>query len=154
MQPLTLLDLKIKEFKTWMQIPEYENALQTLIRQAFEQDIGISFWNRHYSKSDYTYTTGTCQLWIKREPMLGSRKEVVFDIMHEMGHCLDPIKLPLDDRYNVELRKGRELRAWAIADNTFGSFPELQVDVVVYTAYKEACLKDYLNQQAGSTGPA
>ncbi|MDO7874019.1 hypothetical protein Q5H93_04675 [Hymenobacter sp. ASUV-10] len=112
MQQMLKLELKIKEFQDAVQNDKYDSVIEKLLRKIDVLKIGISFWQREFSKADDT--NGIYYLWIKSKTE--NKKEIIFDIMHELGHCLDPIKIPLDDRYNEELRKGREVRAWRIAD--------------------------------------
>jgi hypothetical protein len=136
--PVAYIDATIETFKELVQIPAYDDVLETLIRKAFEQNIRVGAFGIEASRFEES-RGGVLDLLIKKKPKFYSIREVIFDIMHELGHALDPIKLA-PDRSN---ERAREERAWAFADQQFDSFPELQGDKVEYAAYKGACLATY-----------
>jgi hypothetical protein len=136
--PVAYIDATIETFKELVQIPAYDDVLEALIRKAFEQNIRVGAFEIEASRFEES-RGGVLDLLIKKKPKFYSIREVIFDIMHELGHALDPIKLA-PDRSN---EREREERAWAFADQQFDSFPELQGDKVEYGAYKGACLATY-----------
>jgi hypothetical protein len=141
--PDWLIEETIQKFKGVVQLPTYENAIEKLIRQAFEENVRVGSFGIAYSRHEtLTGQDGKpiLEILIKNRPKWYSIREVVFDIMHELGHAMDPIKL-LPDRSN---ERAREERAWAFANQQFASFPELQSDKEEYEAYKQACLATYL----------
>lgn len=142
------IEMKIKEFKAWVNLPAYDSILEALIRNSYAQNIGLSLYDKDWSTcSATTLPDGrrVFYLWIKKEPRFGSKREVLFDIIHESGHAHDDVDRPLPgtrDRDPVAER-GRELRAWAYADEQFGAFPDLADARPEYEAYKRGCLATY-----------
>lgn len=132
---------KIKEFQSLIANYKYDGVAQKLIEEVYAHQIDIGFFDIAYSKTQ-TSEYG-CYLCIKKKPQFGNTAELIFDIMHELGHCLDDIKLQKKDEYNIELRREREIRAWHIADNKFESYPELKEIASNYAAYKDKCLASY-----------
>lgn len=142
------IEMKIKEFKAWVNLPAYDITLETLIRNSYALNISLSLYDEKWSKcSDTTLPDAThvFHLWIKRKPLFGSIREVIFDIMHESGHAHDDIDRPLPGIRDRDLKaeRGRELRAWAYADEQFDALQELADARPEYEAYKRECLKTY-----------
>ncbi|GAB3327448.1 hypothetical protein ACFQT0_28590 [Hymenobacter humi] len=142
MLPLLQLERNIGKFQQTIQVPEYDNVIDKLLRKAGNLNIGASFWNETYSKAQDT--NGIYYLWIKSSAVSGNRKELVYDMMHELGHCLDPLKLGKENKGNAALELAREERAWALADLEFNAHPELQVDRESYSKYQNDCLATYI----------
>jgi hypothetical protein len=142
MLPLPQLEQNIRKFQQVIQVPEYDAVIDKVLRKAGALNIGASFWDQTYSKAQDT--NGIYYLWIKSDATSGNRKELVYDLMHELGHCLDPLKLGRENKGNAILELGREERAWALADQEFSSHPELQNDMASYKEYQAYCLADYI----------
>jgi hypothetical protein len=151
---LPKLDRSIKEFQHTIQVPEYDMVIDKLLRKASQLDIPMSFWGESYSMAEDCETEG-CEskyrIRIRRAAPSGNRKELVYDIMHEMGHCLDPLKLGLGNKGNAKLMLAREQRAWAVANEEFNLYPELQPDIAEYTEYKNSCLAEYIRRAKQSS---
>lgn len=142
------IEMRIKEFQALVNLPAYNSTLETLIRNSYAQNIGISLYNKEWSTcSDTTLADArhVFHLWIKRRPRFGSIREVIFDIMHESGHAHDDIDRPSPGDYSRDpvVERGREMRAWAYADEQFDLFPELADARPEYEAYKRECLATY-----------
>ncbi|RZK45326.1 MAG: hypothetical protein EOO61_00235 [Hymenobacter sp.] len=142
------IKMNIKEVRDTLETVEYDKVIEGLLRKVYSHNMTIAFYDNRKDSVCETTTDEidgsiTCILRIKKKPIFGNVKEILFDIMHEMGHGLDEIKLSLEDRYNLEVRKARELRAWEIADKEFATYLELQADESEYNRYKNECLKKY-----------
>lgn len=130
-----------KELQSLVANPKYDEVARRLIEKVYIHQIRIGFLDVPYSKTQ----TGDygCILTIKTKPQDGDTVELLFDVMHELGHCLDKIKLLKKDERNIELRRERELRAWQFADKEFESHPELRELSSDYADYKAKCLASY-----------
>jgi len=151
---LPKLDRSIREFQQTIQVPEYDVVIDKLLRKAGELNIPMSFWGENYSMAEYC-AAEDCEseyrILIRRTASSGNRKELVYDMIHEMGHCLDPLKLGLVNKGDAKLMLAREQRAWAAADEEFDSYPELQPDIAEYTGYKNSCLAVYTRRAKQSS---
>lgn len=143
---LPKLDRSIKEFQQTIHVPEYDAVIEKILRKADALGIQVSFWGEDYSMAEDR--DGVYYIRIRRKAASGNRKELVYDMMHELGHCLDPIKLGIQNQHNHVLRLDREIRAWAMADQEFNSHPELQNDSASYVKYQNDCLVNYIKAAA------
>jgi len=141
---LPKLDRRIKEFQQTIQVPEYNDAIEKTLRKADALGIPMSFWGENNSVAEDR--DGLYHIRIRRQAASGNRKELLYDMMHELGHCLDPDKLEIENKGNAELELAREIRAWALADQQFRAHPELQGDMLTYTQYKNDCLAGYIKR--------
>ena len=148
---LPKLERTIKEFQQTIQVSEYNSVIERILRGADElaaerkMNLSFSFWDKEYSVVEDT--DGTYRIRINRKAASGNRKELVYAMMHELGHWLDPQKLGLKNRENVKMKLDREMRAWSLADQQFDTHPELQVDLPTYTKYKNDCIATYIKRQ-------
>ncbi|TGD80817.1 hypothetical protein [Hymenobacter wooponensis] len=157
------IERRIAEFKDKIQVLQYNPVIEQLHYLGKGHQIEL-FWGERYQESrclttpikgGYSYG-----LRIKSIPVTGDNKEIVFDILHEMGHAFDPQKLPqvfTDEERQTpeyqELVRGREIRAWQWADREFERHSELHLDRGYYRAYRNFCLCTYgidLNRYAGA----
>lgn len=139
---LPKLDRSIKEFQQTIQVPEYDAVIEKTLRKADALGIPMSFWGEIYSMAEDR--DGGYHIRIRRKAASGNRKKLVYDMMHELGHCLDPLKLGRENKGNAALVLAREERAWALADQEFCSHPALQADMASYREYQNYCLADYI----------
>ncbi|TFZ62979.1 hypothetical protein E4631_23925 [Hymenobacter sp. UV11] len=142
------IKMGIREVRDTLETAEYDSVIESLLRKVYSRNMTISFYENRKDSVCETSTDEidgsiTCVLRIKKKPAFGNVKEILFDIMHEMGHGLDENRLELKDKCNLEVRYARELRAWKIADKEFATHPELKADKLEYNRYKHECLKDY-----------
>lgn len=72
-----------------------------------------------------------------------SRAELVFDLLHEIGHCLYKDTLADADKNTNAKKRGREVRAWDWADQEFMKYPALAPYRALYLTYQAACLVTY-----------
>lgn len=61
----------------------------------------MSFWGENNSVAEDR--DGLYHIRIRRQAASGNRKELLYDMMHELGHCLDPDKLGIENKGNAEL---------------------------------------------------
>ena len=136
------IEEKIKQFQDAIGTPEYNSAIEDLIRTAYDYKIQIILSVQpSHARPENEIFSGSYVVKILRLPKSGNSKEILFDMMHEMGHCFDPNKL-LPDKSN---EKERERRAWEFADEKIGSYPELATAMQEYTDFKNSHLETYLN---------
>ncbi|RZK32392.1 MAG: hypothetical protein EOO61_16955 [Hymenobacter sp.] len=131
----------IEKFQDAVGVPEYNGVIEKLIRKAYDHKIDIILSNYPSSARQDRVHGIDYTIKILRLPDSGDTKEILFDMMHEMGHCFDPAKL-LPDRSN---EKERETRAWEFADEQFYSFPELAAIEQQYTIFRNSRLQVYLD---------
>ena len=141
------IEQKIREFKDTVRAPEYNSVIENLMRKAYENNIQVYLWSQGYSSAKDQEPDGICIVRIDNNPDSGNMNEIIFNLMHELGHCYDPNKLPLADKNNIILRRGREVRAWQIADHEFNSHPELMAAAQEYTDFKGKCLATYMKDE-------
>lgn len=136
-----IIATRIAEVQHIAQLPGYECAIEELVKAVYQENIQIGFWREPRSKLDYQFDGAgkPYAFWItlKRTPLLESRKDVLYDLLHEMGHYWDDEDRPIPrERQPPKIQRKREERAWAYADVQFDSIPELQADWSEYEAYK------------------
>lgn len=136
------LDERIAEFQQAVGVPAYDEMIERLLRQAAVLKVRLG-WYTGSCRSKQVVLYGICYIDIKTLPSSGNLKELVYDLMHELGHWLVPIKLGPGDEKDDALVLGRELRAWKLADTEFYAQPELDADRAEYEAYKRECLRSY-----------
>jgi hypothetical protein len=134
------LETRIVEFQHAVGVPAYNPVIDRLLRKVADLRIQLNWWTgSESSKQQILYGFG----WIDIKTVVpsGNYKELVFDLLHELGHYLDKEKLtdPNDDA----LVQAREIRAWRLADEEFSRHPELTGDRANYEAYKRKLLGTY-----------
>jgi hypothetical protein len=143
-----VISTRIAQIQRIVQLSNYDDVLERLVRNAYQKDIQIDFWGKPFSKLKYSIDSArkpyAFWLILKQTPILESRKDVLYDFLHEMGHYWDDIDRPMPgEQQPIKIQRAREERAWAYANNQFDSFPELQGDRKDYEAYKQQCLASY-----------
>ena len=140
----TKLEQRIKEFQGVIDAPEYNGVIAALITEAsslpkmgISVDYNSNMGSRHESRED------GFRIFIRMNGETGRGKVLLYDILHELGHYHDPVKLPLERQHDQALRREREQRAWEWADWKFNTYPELEADRAWYTDYKQQCLATY-----------
>lgn len=134
------LETRIVEFQQAVGVPAYNPVIDRLLRKVAELRIQLNWWTgSESSKQQILYGFGWID--IKTKVPSGNYRELVFDLLHELGHYLDPEKLtnPHDDA----LVQAREIRAWKLAGEEFAQHPELAADQADYQAYKRKLLASY-----------
>lgn len=136
---------RVRQFQDAVQDQKYFGVAEKLVRKAFEKAKDV---NIHEGKSAYEprpVSTGHVH-YLKIDRVFENKRRILYELMHEMGHLLDPILLDRNIDWNSEHQaseRSREIRAWAFADEEFGNHPELNDYVQEYTEHKRACLLSY-----------
>lgn len=148
MKLLSELERSIKSMQGRVDEPELAGVVEALVRSAHQNRITVGFNNEPRSFASPLTDDSAGYLFrirIKPHPVeTTSRAELVFDILHELGHCFDRDTLALADQYNREKLRGRELRAWAWADQEFSQHPALGPYRNLYLSYQATCLGTYI----------
>jgi hypothetical protein len=143
-----IISNRIAQVQRIVQLPSYDSILAKLVQDAYRNNIQIGFWGEPRSKLRYSIndTRKPYAFWLilKEKPILESRKDVLYDFLHEMGHYWDNEDRPMPGEWQpIKIQRAREERAWAYADEQFNSYPELQADQTEYEAYRQQCLISY-----------
>jgi phage regulator Rha-like protein len=139
----TKLRRRIEEFIQTVAQPAYDSVIEKLIKKANTNQIEVAHYPGSETSKARAEKHGGYIMFIKGKTPSGNRKELIYDIMHEMGHCLDEIKLAKEDEQNKPLVMARELRAWQFADAEFAAHSEFRNDVLEYNNYKNQCILSY-----------
>ncbi|SNR88577.1 alkaline phosphatase family protein [Hymenobacter mucosus] len=127
--------------------PGLEHVVADLVRLADLERIAVAYNNEPWSYASPLIDDTDGYLFrirIKPHPVnMESRAELVFDILHELGHCFDLEVLALEDKDNNAKKRGREVRAWAWADQEFSRHPALAPYQELYLKYRAICLNSY-----------
>lgn len=143
---LTKLELTIQEFSHFLNSPPHEAVLDKILRTIVAQGIQVYLipsWEAS-SHRQITVSQGfVYEINIGGKRPDSQRLEILFDLLHEFGHYLDPDKLTQANKHDEGFQRGREMRAWQLADQALEHYPELAHDRPAYEAYKRRCLLTY-----------
>ena len=127
--------------------PDLAHVVEALVRYADQEMIQVSYNNESRSVAEPVLEQDSryrFRVRIKPHPVITtSRAELVFDLLHELGHCLDLEVLAVEDKHNNAKKWGREVRAWAWADQEFSRHPALAPYQELYLQYRASCLESY-----------
>jgi hypothetical protein len=133
---------KIQEFKDAVHEPQFDECLEYLIKKAYEKHALIILENLNGLGSRID-DFGT----IRIDNSFLCKRIIIYELMHEIGHLLDPIKknYSITDVNSKDpgSEHSREIRAWAFADSVFYRFSELNKHEHEYETRKEYCKRSY-----------
>lgn len=134
----------IQAFKSAVAEPSLDTVIEVLINKAYEKMRGISLWgvdSPNVSKVQSVPVSNGYVYYLTISQSAPNKREIIYELLHEMGHAFDEIKLDLSDKENSE--KGRERRAWAFATEQVNTYPELRNYLPEYTEHKRKRLATY-----------
>lgn len=141
----TPLQQRIKEFQQVIGVPKYNGVIESLITEVFFlpiNSISVDYNSPLGSRLENRGKEGM-RIFIRATGEPSHDQLLLFAIMHELGHFHDSETLPKGKENDPVLRRGREMRAWAWADQAFEKYPELAADRTFYDDYKAECLATY-----------
>jgi hypothetical protein len=134
----------IQAFKTAIAEPGLDTVLEGIVMKAYEVVSGVDLWgvdSQRGSQFQAVAVTNGHVYYLNISQSAPNKREVIYELLHEMGHSFDDIKLDPSDRENSE--RGREIRAWAFADQQFNAYPELRTYLPEYVEHKRKRLETY-----------
>jgi len=134
----------IQEFKDAVAEPSLDTVIEAIINKAYERMSGVSLWgvdSPKVSKVQSSPGTNGYIYYLTISQSAPNKREIIYELLHEMGHAFDEIKLDLSDKENSE--RGRETRAWQFANEQFDTHPELRPYLPEYTEHKRKRLATY-----------
>jgi len=139
---------KYQKSKEWCQIinlPEFNSIIENLISRLVEKGITLMLWkNSKISKHQRAPIGDKFVYCICVKEICINKKEIIYDILHELGHALDKEIVSNEELKNNSLKcQKREITAWLLADEEFLKISELQEYFEEYEEYKWLCLKSY-----------
>ncbi|WP_143436720.1 hypothetical protein [Hymenobacter crusticola] len=146
----TRLAQRIKEFQHLIGVPKYNSVIAALITEVFAlpiEEISVDYQSpnpsRHRTTQEATTGKESYRIFIRATGEPGHDRMLLFDILHELGHFHDPVRLPIGQPIDSILQRDRELQAWQWADEKFNQYPELEADWALYKAHQRRCLGTY-----------
>ncbi|RZJ86477.1 MAG: hypothetical protein EOO60_13385 [Hymenobacter sp.] len=134
----------IQDFKSAVAEPSLDTVIEALIIKAYEKMSGVDLFSEtslRGSQFQEVPTSGGLVYYLNISRSAPNKREIIYELLHEMGHAFDEIKLDPSDRENSE--RGRETRAWQFADEQFAMYPELRTYLPEYTEHKRKRLATY-----------
>ena len=134
----------IQDFKDAVAEPSLDTVIEAIINKAYEIMSGVSLWgidSPKASKAQSSPCANGYTYYLTISQSAPNKREILYELLHEMGHAFDEIKLDPSDRENSE--RGREIRAWAFADEQVNIYPELRNYLPEYTEHKRKRLATY-----------
>ncbi|MBD2768449.1 hypothetical protein IC235_11165 [Hymenobacter sp. BT664] len=133
---------KIQEFKDAVHESQFDECLEYLIKKAYEKPVLILLENRNGLGSEIDKSST-----IRIDNSFECKRIIIYELMHEIGHLLDPIKrdCSITDINSKDPGSvcSREIRAWEAADSEFDRFPELKEHKQEYQKHKAHCKHTY-----------
>ncbi|WMJ74370.1 hypothetical protein RCC89_14520 [Cytophagaceae bacterium ABcell3] len=127
------------EVKSCIDMPELNYIIDSVIYITFSEGCDIMLCTS--KPSEYRRGNGYCFI------CLDARKEeklwLLWDLLHELGHHLDPMKISKEEQKDEVKVYRRENEAWKLADRTFQRYGSLAKYSDSYQNYKKKCLSSY-----------
>jgi len=131
---------KINELKFYIQLEELNPLIEEIVVKIFSSGCKLMAYKNGNSKHQVTKLD--CIIFLNVSDNR-DRLHLLWDLIHEFGHHLDPDKLDKNDAHNPVDRIRREETAWILADSEFQKHPELFIFEENYLTYKRECLQSY-----------
>lgn len=134
----------IQAFKSAVADPSLDTVIEALLIKAYEKMSGVDLFSetsKRGSQFQEVPTSSGPVYYLNISRSAPNKREIIYELLHEMGHAFDEIKLDPADKENSE--KGRELRAWAFADQQLNASPELRTYLPEYIEHKRKRIETY-----------
>lgn len=134
----------IHDFKHAIAESGLDTAIEGIVTKAYEVVSGVDLWGvdslRGSQFQEVPVPSGHVY-YLNISRSAPNKREIIYELLHEMGHAFDNIKFDLSDMRNSE--RGREIRAWKFADAQFNVYPELRNYLPEYIDHKRKRLATY-----------
>jgi hypothetical protein len=134
----------IQNFKKAVAEPSLDTVIEGIITKAYEVVSGVDLWGIESIKGSQFQKVKISSgqvYYLNISRSAPNKREIIYELLHEMGHAFDAIELDPSDRENSE--RGREIRAWKFADEQFNAYPELRGYLPEYVEHKRKRLDTY-----------
>jgi Zn-dependent peptidase ImmA (M78 family) len=138
------IEESVQAFKNAVAEPNLDTVIEAIINKAYEKMSGVYLFSETSLRGSQFQAVPTSSgpvYYLNISQSAPNKREIIYELLHEMGHAFDEILLDLSDKENSE--RGRETRAWQFADEQFVTYPELRPYLPEYTEHKRKRLATY-----------
>jgi hypothetical protein len=136
---------RIQQFQDSIQDQKYFDLVEKLVRKSFEKAKDVQIYDGKSAYEPWPVSNGYVH-YLKINRVFDTKRSILYELMHEMGHLFDPISLDRNIDKNSEhpaSERSREIRAWAFADEEFKKHSELNDYAQEYLDHKRKALSSY-----------